>query len=232
MIAKGKSKLRNYRLIVTSGPTREWMDPVRFISNPATGCMGWHLAEVAQKYNFCKVVYISGPGELAYRKVNSVQNISVDTTQEMCDALHSCLCSHCIIIMAAAPTDYQAKEFVGHKIKKIKATKINMEWIETVDILKSLMGVVENYHDLYRVGFAAETDELIEHAYQKLQAKDLDLICANQVYKDISGFATNNKNTLHVLKRNSPKVVCKLGPTEKNELAELLLDFIVKEVVC
>ena len=225
-----------YRLIVTSGPTREWIDPVRFISNPASGRTGWHLAQAAvteRRHLFDEVVYISGPTEMAYRKVAQVKNVNVETTVEMCDAVHAHLREHCVLIMAAAPTDYKPREFYNNKLKKQDQNEnITLHWTPTVDILRSLLKseIEKKYTDLYRIGFAAETSFLLENAAKKLDAKKLDMICANQVYKDISGFG-DNQNTLHIITKAAPHKKHVLGPASKAELALYLLDFIINHLL-
>ena len=223
----------NYRLLVTSGPTREWLDPVRFISNPASGRTGWHLAHAAitqRRHLFAEVVYISGPTETAYREVAQAKNVNVETTAEMCDAVHAHLCAHCVLIMAAAPTDYKPRDFHNDKLKKQKQNEnITMHWTPTVDILRSLLTpeIKKKYANLYRIGFAAETNALLANAAKKLHSKKLDMICANQVYKDISGFG-DNQNTLHIITKGAPNKTHVLGPANKATLALDLLDFIAE----
>ena len=208
------------RLIVVSGPTREWIDPVRFLSNPSTGSMAWHIAQAAKK-RYKEIIYISGPGEKAYREVEDAQNILVESTQEMHDAVHNFIGDYSVLVMAAAPADYYCKNILRQKIKKEPGKAMHLELLPTVDILKSLIPLAESYEHFYRVGFAAETENLLENARQKLKAKELFLICANQVYRDKSGFGEHH-NTLKVLDQEHN--IHELGPAPKAELAFALLD--------
>lgn len=209
-----------YRFIVVAGPTREWIDPVRFLSNPSTGSTGWHLAHRA-KTQYKETVYICGPGEKAYREVEGVQNVSIESTQEMHDAVHSFVSDYSVLVMAAAPADYYCENILTQKIKKKAEQTMHLKLLPTVDILKSLIPVAKSYEHFYRIGFAAETQDLIKNASQKLKAKELFLICANQVYRDQSGFG-NHPNTLTLIDQEN-NIQC-LGPASKADLATIFLE--------
>ena len=211
-----------YRFIVTSGPTREWIDPVRYLSNPSTGSMGWHLAHAAQAC-YEETIYISGPGEKDYREVEGSQNIFVENTQEMHDAVHSFIGDYSVLVMAAAPADYYCKNILTQKMKKQAGQAIQLELLPTVDILKSLIPVAKSYKHFYRIGFAAETQNLIENASQKLKAKELFLVCVNQVYRAERGFGDHH-STLQVLDQKNN--IQSLGPSSKAELALSLLNIL------
>ena len=215
-----------YTVIITAGPTREWLDPVRFISNPASGKTGWHLAQIAKK-QFQKVIYICGPVHSPYDKVEGAINISVETTEEMHDAVHSSLEDSCLLFMTAAPADFYYPFCGENKIKKneffnSEKLKVSLELEPTVDILKSIIPRASQLSNFYRIGFSAETHNISEGSSQKLKAKELDLICANQVYRDFTGFG-DNPNTIFLLDRNGKQTT--FGLCTKEQLAYLLLEY-------
>ncbi|MCE9598649.1 MAG: phosphopantothenoylcysteine decarboxylase [Spirochaetia bacterium] len=211
------------KLIVTSGPTREWLDPVRFISNPSTGRMGWSIAH-AGLGKFGKIVYISGPGSEAFRTVAGAENYSVDSTQEMLEQVLATLEPNSTLIMAAAPADYAPIHPVGSKIKKDPSHNLTVEFKPTPDILMEVAKRPPS--GLLRVAFAAETDNLRENARIKMQKKDVDFICANEVFKDGKGFATEGGSLL-ILDRAGNET--RLGPAPKDALGESLIDFLIKQ---
>ncbi len=219
-----------YRLVVTSGPTQEWLDPVRFVSNSSSGRTGWHLASqaIAKEY-FSEVVYICGPVNAPYKQVEKCINVSVESTQEMCDAVHKYVCDNCILIMSAAPTDYYLPNISQHKIKKTnQSKKLVLVFEPTIDILKSLIPIASQYSNFYRVGFAAETQNVIKHAKVKLEEKQLFWICANQVYKNVSGFGDID-NTLSIIDKQGN--INSYGPASKANIADFLLERIIHQLV-
>lgn len=213
-----------YRLIVTSGPTREWIDPVRYITNPSSGKTGWAIAKKGLS-QFREVVLISGPGDPKYRAVNDAKNIAVDTTEEMAKAVKENICENSILIMSAAPADFKSMSVHKSKIKKDKIKKQIIELKPTIDILKSVKNVKLN--NFYRIGFAAETDHVESYARKKLIDKNLHYICANQVYKENMGFG-NNDNRLLVFGRDES--VFEIGPGEKTKNATKLLTYLIKTI--
>lgn len=215
-----------YRLVVASGPTREWIDPVRFISNPSTGQTGWSLA-TSGVGRFREVVFISGPGNEEFRTVEGARNVLVDTTAEMTSAVRDHVCDFCLLIMSAAPADYTPAEPENQKIKKKSGEPYTLTLAPTTDILKSLIPLATAWPAFYRVGFAAETKNVQEYALRKLAEKELDLICANQVYKSETGFG-NHPNTLLVIDKAGE--IAKIGPAAKDDLAIRLLDHIVAKI--
>ncbi len=223
-------KCHRYRLVVTSGPTREWLDAVRFISNPSSGRMGWHIAnEGICSFHFREVIYICGPVKKKYRSVRGAQNIAVETTAEMAQALYDQMEDSLLLIMAAAPGDYQAAQTANFKLKKSKDERpFSILFEPTIDILKSLIPIAARKRDLYRVGFAAETENIIHHGRQKLKEKQLDVICINRVYRDISGFG-KNRSTLHLLSRDGGEI--SLGPDKKRILANRLLSYLTEQLL-
>ncbi|MBL8020656.1 MAG: phosphopantothenoylcysteine decarboxylase [Leptospirales bacterium] len=215
--------LRN-RLVVTSGATREWIDPVRFISNPSTGAMGWAIATAGLR-RFEEVVYIPGHCSPGFGNLDGALNHPVTSTEEMLEAVLRSTIEGSVLVMAAAPADYTPVHTTEHKIKKDPIRNLVIELRPTPDIL---MAVAERgIPDCTRVGFAAETDNLIANAAAKLQKKDLDYICANRVFRETQGFAVDS-GTLIVLDRNGNQTT--LGPESKIALGEELIGFLVRSL--
>ena len=161
------------KILITSGPTREYLDPIRFISNQSSGRMGVALAEAALDFGH-EVCVVSGPVHVSYP--TNAEVVSVETTTEMHDAVgnHFPMCDG--IIAAAAPCDFRPKTFVDSKIKKSGDGMI-IEFTETSDILSSVSH--DKHAAQWAVGFALETDNGIENAMKKLIEKKLNLIVLN-----------------------------------------------------
>ena len=159
--------------LITAGPTREPIDPVRYISNRSSGKMGYAIAETALDAGH-DVILISGPVNLA--PPHKAKFISVSTSDEMFDAVHQYADSSDICVLCAAVADYKPAEVSSVKIKKC-AAQVSLELIPTRDILESL-GQRQNRQFLL-VGFAAETDHLEANAIRKLREKNCDMIVAN-----------------------------------------------------
>jgi phosphopantothenoylcysteine synthetase/decarboxylase len=159
--------------LISAGPTREAIDPVRYISNRSSGKMGYAIAEAALDAGH-DVILISGPVNLAPPR--DTKFISVSTSDEMFDAVHQHADSSDICVLCAAVADYKPAEVSPVKIKK-RAAQVSLELIPTRDILQSL-GQRQNRKFLL-VGFAAETDHLEANATKKLREKNCDIIVAN-----------------------------------------------------
>ena len=159
--------------LITAGPTREPIDPVRYISNRSSGKMGYAIAEAALDLGH-DVILISGPVNLARPRHAKV--ISVSTSDEMFDAVHHHADQADVCVLCAAVADYKPAHVSPVKIKK-RATQLSLELIPTRDILDSL-GRLQNRKFLL-VGFAAETDHLEANATKKLREKNCDIIVAN-----------------------------------------------------
>jgi phosphopantothenoylcysteine decarboxylase/phosphopantothenate--cysteine ligase len=171
-------------LLITAGPTREALDPVRFLSNRSSGKMGYALAEAAKEAGF-DVTLVSGPVALAAPE--GVVLVKVESTQQMWEAVQS-LCKTSrpdIAIHAAAVADYRPKTVQSQKIKKRDET-LTLELERTPDVLGSMRTVFE--YQGFLVGFAAETEHLLENAMTKLQRKGCDLVIANDVSRADTGF--------------------------------------------
>jgi phosphopantothenoylcysteine decarboxylase/phosphopantothenate--cysteine ligase len=183
--------LAGEHVLVTAGPTREWIDPVRFISNPSTGRMGFAVAEAAALRG-ARVTLVAGP--VALPTPAGCERVDVETAAQMRDAVYARLDGATVLVMAAAVSDYRPKAPSPHKEKKAEGESA-LPLARTDDILA---GTAERAPaGLIRIGFAAETEHVEEHARAKLAAKGLDLIVANNVAEPGAGFgAETNRVTL------------------------------------
>lgn len=176
--------LAGLKIIVTGGPTRENIDPVRFITNHSSGKQGIALANQAAKRG-AEVVFIHGP--LQSPEPKGVDNVSVVTTQDLYEAVRAHFDDAHAVIMAAAPADMTPVHYVDQKIKKSgKEDVFQMEFKATTDVLKTL---AKEKKDQVMVGFAAETQDVEAYARKKLKEKKLDFIVANDVSAQGAGFA-------------------------------------------
>jgi phosphopantothenoylcysteine decarboxylase/phosphopantothenate--cysteine ligase len=167
--------LAGVHAVVTAGPTREPLDPVRFLSNRSSGKQGYAVA-LALAALGARVSLVSGPTALATPP--GVARTDVETAQQMCDAALAAAADAQIFVGAAAVADYRAARIAEQKIKKNALDSLSLPLARTADILSE---VRSRYPKLFMVGFAAETQDLERHARDKLQRKGLDLIAANQV---------------------------------------------------
>ncbi len=178
------------RFLITAGPTREPIDPVRFISNPASGRMGFALAQAAMTAGHT-VRLVTGPTCIEPPEATEV--VQVTTAAEMCDAVLSRLPDSDALIMAAAVADYRPKVFSERKLKKTAASFV-LPLERTADILSEC---ALTKGSRVHVGFAAETENVIDNARAKLEAKGLDIIVANDLTMPGAGFQTEtNRATL------------------------------------
>jgi phosphopantothenoylcysteine decarboxylase/phosphopantothenate--cysteine ligase len=180
------------RFLITAGPTREPIDPVRFISNRSSGKMGYALAAAALEAGH-EVALITGPVCIA--PPQGAQTLRVTTAEEMADAVQTRINTGCeAFIMCAAVADFKPREVRARKIKKHEGlARIDLE--PTRDILSSL--ALPRDHRMIIVGFAAESDSLAENALKKLREKQCDFICANDITRMDTGFdADSNELTL------------------------------------
>jgi len=179
---QSKLPLRGKKILITAGPTYEAIDPVRFISNHSSGKMGFDIAKSAANLG-AEVILVAGPTHL---KVDDsrIKLVSVFSAQEMYDACHEYFDGADVAIAAAAVADYRPKVIAGQKIKKTEADFI-IELEKTKDILASLGEIKKNQ---FLIGFALETENEIEHAKQKIQKKNLDLIVLNSLRDEGAGF--------------------------------------------
>lgn len=179
------------RLLITAGPTREPIDPVRFLSNRSSGRMGYALAEAACEAGH-EVVLISGP--VTIPAPEGVSLIHAETAREMFDAVQIYLSGCDAAIFSAAVADYRPVHFAAQKMKKT-ADKLTLELERTEDILGSARSKLG--FQGFLVGFAAETENLVAHAQEKLERKGCDMIVANDVSQAGIGFdSAENEVTL------------------------------------
>jgi len=210
--------LEGKRILVTAGPTREPIDPVRFISNPSSGKMGFAVARAAE-YRGGKVTLITGPTNLLHP--NNVAVIRVNTAKEMALAVFENMENSDIIIKTAAVSDYRPKDHAEQKLKKEK-DELVLSLERTQDILKE---IGRNKKERILVGFAAETERLERHAEQKLAEKNLDIIVGNIVGHRDSAFGANTNSVTLFYKDGTKEHLPKMP---KDDVANILLDRILK----
>jgi len=205
------------RFVVTAGPTREAIDPVRFISNRSSGKMGYAIAEaaLAKKY---EVTLISGPASIAPPR--GAKNVSIITSDELYAAVHRAIRECDVLVMCAAVADYKPAAVSARKMKKRK-TSFALTLVPTRDILASL----PKRRNYLVVGFAAETHDLKQNAQKKLRAKNCDVIVAN----DVSGSETgmeSDENEVTIFFRNGESK--KISRASKKIIARELVKIISK----
>lgn len=208
------SDLTGKRIVVTAGGTQEPIDPVRHIGNRSSGKMGYAIAE-ASRDRGATVSLITTPVPLP--EPIGVEVIHIRTATEMKSAVAKAIAQADALIMAAAVADYQPKTTAKAKIKKT-APSLTLELIRTPDILTEVKG------DFLKVGFAAESEDIIKNARQKLEKKQLDLIVANDITDADSGFGTDT-NKVTLISRDGK--VENLPLLSKREVADKILDRVV-----
>lgn len=183
--------------LISAGPTREWIDPVRFLSNPSSGKMGYALAESALDYGM-RVTLISGPTSLT--PPQGAEVFFVETALEMEEKMNQFFPDSDVIIMSAAVSDHRPKTYSPTKQKKQELPG-TMELVDNPDILKNLGAKKQNGQTL--VGFAAETENHLTNAKTKLTEKNLDWVVVNDVFEKDRGFQSDfNKVFLLSKKQN------------------------------
>jgi len=207
--------LANKRIVVTAGGTQEPIDPVRYISNRSSGKMGYAVAEAARDRG-ATVSLITAPTSLP--EPAGVEVIRINTATEMKEAVTKATAQTDALIMVAAVADYQPKSATREKIKK-EDTGLTLELIKTPDILTEVKG------NFIRVGFAAESEDVLANAKQKLQKKQLDLIAANDITAADSGFSVDT-NKVTLISREGK--VDSLPLLTKREVADKILDRVVR----
>jgi phosphopantothenoylcysteine decarboxylase/phosphopantothenate--cysteine ligase len=210
-------KLDGVELLLTAGPTREAIDPVRYISNRSSGKMGYALAEAALKEG-ASLTLVSGP--VALPAPPGAKLVLVESAQQMYDAVMQQASQSDIFIACAAVTDYRVDQAAVHKIKK-SADSMSLQLIPNDDILAAVSSLEQRP---FCVGFAAETQNLEKYALSKLKKKNLDMIAANQVGDRNSGFETDF-NQLEVFWTEGRQSIERAS---KTEIAKQLIDLIVE----
>ena len=208
--------LKGLTAIITAGPTREPIDPVRYITNRSSGKMGFALAAAAQAAG-AKVVLVSGPVSVATPP--GVERIDVETAEDMYASVHERVEDADLLIACAAVSDYKPESEAGEKLKRTEAT-LNLELIRSPDTLASVAKLQDGP---FTVGFAAETQNVAENARKKLVRKGLDMIAANKVGRDC-GF-DQETNSLMVFWGDGD---AELEQASKSVVAERLIQLIAE----
>ena len=209
--------LEGLTFLVTAGPTREIIDPVRFLSNHSTGKMGYEIAKAIVKRGG-RVNLISGPSSL--KTPEGVQMVSVETAEEMFEAVKKAYPKCDVLIKSAAVSDYRPKTREAQKVKKeSREEEIQLTLVRNPDILLE-MGKIKEPGKIH-VGFAAETENIMEHGKEKIQKKNLDFIVANDVTEEGAGFG-HNTNIVYFIDKNGD--FSKTEKMEKSAIAHEILD--------
>ena len=217
---KPETDLAGENIVITAGPTVEDLDPVRFITNRSSGKMGYALAAAAQARG-AKVVLISGPTKLTAPE--KIEVIAVRSTREMYEAALRKTDESTVFIGCAAVADYRPAKSAEQKIKKNGRQGITLELEATEDIIAAVGALPKNNHRLV-IGFAAESESLLQHAEQKLSSKNLDLIVANDITRQDAGFDVET-NAATILGRDGSRL--ELPLQNKRELANAVLDAVI-----
>ncbi len=216
----GPGDLSGKRVLVTAGPTREPIDPVRFVSNPSTGRMGYAIAEAARRRG-AQVTLVSGP--VAIAPPQGVVLLAVTTAAEMASAVHAQVDGMDLVVMTAAVSDYRPETVHAQKVKKAPGPE-SITFVRTEDILASLG---ERFAGQKRrpllVGFAAETERVLEHAREKLVRKRVDAIVANDVSGPSGAFGASD-NAVTVVTSSGETAIAR---APKNRVAQQLLDLLI-----
>jgi phosphopantothenoylcysteine decarboxylase/phosphopantothenate--cysteine ligase len=210
--------LKGKHLVVSAGGNREPIDPVRYIGNRSSGKMGFALADAAKERGtkVTLVTTVTPPDPSKYDEIKFVETVA-----EMREAVLSSCESADILIMAAAVADYTVVNPAPNKIKK-KGDKLVLELVQTKDFL------LEVPDTLFKVGFAAETEDLLNNAHKKLVEKRLAFICANDVSAPDAGFAVDT-NRITILYKDGRQE--ELPLMSKREVAEIILDRVEKMLI-
>jgi phosphopantothenoylcysteine decarboxylase / phosphopantothenate---cysteine ligase len=209
--------LSGENVLITAGPTREKIDPVRYLTNRSSGRMGYALAEAALRRG-ARVLLVSGPTSVIPPAAAEVTR--VESTEEMRDAVLKLLPEASIVIKTAAVSDYRPKTAAGQKIKRKGPMSLELE--ATPDILKELS--LKKGATQLVVGFAAETENVLENARQKLVSKSLDAIVVNDVSRDGVGF-DSDRNAVTIITRDE---IVEVPETTKWEVAQRVLNQLVR----
>lgn len=207
------------KVLITAGPTMEAIDPVRFISNHSTGKMGYALAKIAMERG-AQVTLVTGKTYI--EKPDFVKIVDVKSAKEMFDAVDKEFDSQDIIIMSAAVADYRPKTVADEKIKK-KDGESTIELERTDDILGTMSKRKKNQ---FLCGFSMETEHMVENSKKKLEKKNLDMICANNLKVEGAGFGTDTNVVTLITKENETQ----LPIMSKEQVANEILTEIIKQM--
>ena len=212
--SENPSPLQGKKVLITAGPTREPIDPIRFISNRSSGKMGYALASAFNAAG-CNVRIISGPSSLPFPDACDV--VKIETAQEMYHEVHKSLKDIDIFVSAAAVSDYSSEKVDEHKIKK-NDQKMSLHLIKSPDILSSVTSLRSHP---FCVGFAAETDNIEVYAKEKLIKKELDMIIANKVGSNL-GFDSDENSVLVLWNGGSKRFKKQLKISLAKQLVQLI----------
>lgn len=215
------------KAIITSGPTREWIDPVRYISNASSGKMGFYITKEILGW-IPNVVYLHGNVSDKYAAVQGAKNVYAETTVAMRDLLLQELEEDTIVVMAAAPADFRPKTAAENKIKKESSGDLIIELEKNPDILMALNSHLKekNFINSALIGFAAETEKLEEHALGKLERKGLKYIIGNYVGKS-SGFG-EGESSIRIFSRSG--LAKEITDQPKEVLAREIVEFLKQNI--
>lgn len=213
--------LRGYKILISAGGTKERIDPVRYITNDSSGKMGHAIAKAAYQYGAEVTLVTASNLEIP----KAIHRIQVDSAKEMYEAIDKRFEDLDVLIMAAAVSDYGVTNAATSKMKKEdRKEPLAIKLQENPDILKTMGAKKKNQ---FLVGFAAETHQLEEYALKKLTEKNLDLIVANEVGKEETGFDSDDNHVVIFTKENERLEIPK---TSKTEIARHLLDKIIEKL--
>jgi len=211
--------LQGQHVVVTAGPTREPLDPVRFLTNRSSGKMGFAVARVAAEAG-AKVTLIAGPVTLSTPE--DVERVDVECAEEMAEAVAAAVVDADLFVATAAVADYRPVNVAPEKIKKGKEAQMQLTLTKNRDILAEVAALEQ---PPFTVGFAAETGQLREYAQQKRQRKQVDMIAANRVGQGV-GFDVD-ENALTLFWEGGEQV---LPQTTKQQLARQLIEIIAERM--
>lgn len=211
--------LTGKKVLVTAGPTREALDPVRFLTNRSSGRMGYALAEAAARRG-AEVTLVSGP--VALECPTGVRREFVESTQDLYCAMERLCREQDVIIQAAAPADYRPAHIAGQKIKKADGEAMELKLVENPDVA-AMVGSKKRPGQVL-VAFAAETQNLSENAAKKLNKKNVDFIVGNDVTRPGAGFDVDT-NIITIFDRSG---ATELPMMKKTEVADKILDHVLK----
>ncbi len=178
---------KRLHFVITAGPTREFLDPVRFLSNPSTGKMGFAVARAAARAGH-EVTLVAGPAAL--KTPRGVKRVDVVSAREMFAAVKEAVTPGCVFVATAAVADWRPAVCAGKKLKKTEMSDV-IKLVRNPDILKSIEGCV-------KIGFAAETNDVLEEAKRKCREKNLAMIVANDVTEKGAGFGSDTNRVVFV----------------------------------
>ena len=210
-------------MLITAGPTREAIDPVRYISNHSSGKMGFAIAEAAASMGAC-VTLVAGPVSLQCSP--SIRRIDVVSANQMLDEVMQVAGDSDVFISVAAVSDYRLEQVMDQKIKKKNDEQMQLTLIKNPDILKAVAAMADRP---FCVGFAAETQDVENHAREKLTGKKLDMIAANQVGQPDNPVFGSDTNALDVYSRNDSGKVS-VDSASKAIVASQLLNLIAEHM--